>query len=69
MTNLWLLKDLLPMKIAVRALVLGMLITGFAADHMLATKTAPATTTATIASASAVPMPSCRPGTSCGMDF
>ena len=57
------------MKIAVRALVLGMLITGFAADHMLATKTAPATTTATIASASAAPMPGCRLGTSCGLDF
>jgi len=57
------------MKIAVRALVLGMLITGFAADHMLATKTAPATTTATIASASAAPMPSCKLGSSCGLDF
>lgn len=29
------------MKTAVRALVLGMLITGFAADHMLASKTVP----------------------------
>jgi hypothetical protein len=58
------------MKIAVRALVLGMLITGFAADHMLATKTAPVTATTTmIASASAVPMPSCQPGSSCGLDF
>ncbi len=57
------------MKIAVRALVLGMLITGFAADHMLATKTAPTTTTTTmIASASAMPMPSCNPGKStCGL--
>ena len=52
------------MKIAVRALVLGMLITGFAADHMLANKTAP---TATVASASAMPIPFCAPGTSCGL--
>lgn len=55
------------MKIAVRALVLGMLITGFAADHMLATKAAPTTTTTMIASISAIPMPGCRPGTTCGM--
>ena len=54
------------MKIAVRALVLGMLLTGFAADHMLANKTAPATTTM-IASASAMPMPGCSGG-ACGMD-
>ncbi len=57
------------MKIAVRALVLGMLITGFAADHMLATKTAPTSTTATISSASIVPTPTCKWGSSCGLDF
>ncbi len=58
------------MKIAVRALVLGMLITGFAADHMLATKTAPTTAATTMtASMAAAPMPSCNPGkSSCGMD-
>lgn len=51
------------MKFAVRILVLGMLVTGFAADHMLATQTAstsPATTV--VASASAMPIPNCRPG-------
>jgi hypothetical protein len=51
------------MKFAVRILVLGMLVTGFAADHMLATQTAttsPATTV--VASASASPVPFCHPG-------
>ena len=57
------------MKIAVRALVLGMLLTGFAADHMLATKTAPTTTGTTMtASNSAMPMPGCNPGHACGLD-
>lgn len=57
------------MKIAVRALVLGMLITGFAADHMLASKTASVNgKTTMVASVSAVPMPSCEPGTACGTD-
>ncbi len=57
------------MKIAVRAFVLAMLITGFAADHMLATKTAPTSSTTTMtAGANAYPMPSCKSG-SCGMDF
>lgn len=56
------------MKIAVRALVLGMLITGFAADHMLATKTAPTTTATMTASLTAVPMPGCNLGSSCGSD-
>lgn len=57
------------MKIAVRALVLGMLITGFAADHMLASKSVPTTSKTTmVASVSAEPMPSCEPGTACGMD-
>ena len=55
------------MKIAVRVLVLGMLVTGFAADHMLATKTAPTTGTTMVASNSAAPMPTCRSG-ACGMD-
>ena len=56
------------MKIAVRALVLGMLITGFAADHMAA-KTAPANVNATVTVAnSAMPTPMCEPGKStCGM--
>ena len=57
------------MKIAVRAFVLALLVTGFAADHMLATKTAPATPMTTMtASVTAMPAPSCRLGTSCGMD-
>jgi hypothetical protein len=56
------------MKIIVRALVFGMLLTGFAANHMLAAKT-PATNGKTmIASTSAIPAPSCEPGTTCGMD-
>jgi hypothetical protein len=57
------------MKIAVRALALGLLITGFAADHMLATKTTSSAPTASmIASASAMPIPTCRPGRSgCGL--
>ncbi len=54
------------MKIAVRALVLGMLITGFAADHMLANKTAPANAKTMVASTSAEPVPMCEPGTTCG---
>jgi hypothetical protein len=49
------------MKIAVRALFLAMLITGFAADHMLANKTTSVSSTATFASASASPVPFCRP--------
>jgi hypothetical protein len=56
------------MKIAVRALVLGMLFTGFAATHMQATKSAPAASTS-VASLSAAPMPGCQPGKSaCGSD-
>jgi hypothetical protein len=58
------------MKFAIRAFVLGMLITGFAADHMLATK-ASATTPNTImvASNSVGPMPTCEPGKStCGLN-
>ena len=56
------------MKIVVRALVLGMLITGFAADHMLASKsTSTNSKTTMVASNSAAPMPSCNPGSStCG---
>lgn len=57
------------MKIAIRALALGMLVTGFAAMHVQATKTAPASTTAVITSLSAAPIPLCQPGKStCGMD-
>ena len=57
------------MKIAVRALVLGMLITGFAADHMLASKsTTTNSKTTMVASANAAPAPYCAPGTACGMD-
>jgi len=55
------------MKTAVRALVLGMLITGFAADHMLASKPVATTPNATmVVSNSAVPVPSCAPGSTCG---
>lgn len=55
------------MKIAVRALVLGMLITGFAANHMLANKTA-STSVPTTMIASASPVPFCPPGRStCGL--
>ncbi len=56
------------MTIAVRALVLGMLITGFAADQMLATKAAPTATPTTMTVANAAPMPSCNPGKACGFD-
>ena len=56
------------MKTAVRALVLGMLITGFAADHMLATKSvATAPTSTMVASISRCPVPSCEPGKKCGL--
>ena len=55
------------MKIAVRALVLGMLITGFAADHMWASKsTATTPYTTMVASNSALPVPYCAPGSTCG---
>ncbi len=55
------------MKIIVRALALGMLLTGFAADHMLA-KATPTTATTIQLTSSAVPMPMCEPGRStCGM--
>lgn len=57
------------MKFAIRALVLGMLITGFAADHMLANQSvATAPNTTMVASNSASPVPSCEPGTSCGFN-
>jgi hypothetical protein len=58
------------MKLAIRALVLGMLITGFAADHMLASKSATTTPSTTMfASNSAGPMPTCEPGQStCGLN-
>jgi hypothetical protein len=56
------------MKTAVRALVLGMLITGFAADHMLASKSVSTNGKVVVASNSSVPMPSCEPGTACGSD-
>ncbi len=57
------------MKTAVRALVLGMLITGFAADHMLASKTVPSGPNATmVASNTAGPMPTCQPGGECGFN-
>ena len=52
------------MKFAIRALVLGMLITGFAADHMLANKAVATTANTTmVASNTASPVPSCEPGT------
>jgi hypothetical protein len=57
------------MKFAVRALVLGMLLTGFAADHMMATKSAPANAKTMVASMSANPVPMCEPGKSgCGFE-
>ena len=57
------------MKIIVRTLVLGMLVTGFAADHMLASKS-PATTpnTTMVASNSECPVPICEPGKTCGFN-
>jgi len=55
------------MKIAVRALVLGMLITGFAADHMLASKSTTVSPNTTMVASSAMPIPYCQPGSStCG---
>ena len=54
------------MKIAIRALVLGMLITGFAADNMLATKATTSATTTMVASNTAGPIPTCEPGQTCG---
>jgi hypothetical protein len=50
------------MKTAVRALVLGMLITGFAADHMLASKSVSTNGKVVVAGfSSALPMPMCNP--------
>lgn len=57
------------MKIAIRALALGMLITGFAADHMLASKSVATTPNTTmVASMSASPVPMCEPGSTCGLN-
>ena len=57
------------MKTAVRALVLGMLITGFAADHMLASKSVATTPNSTmVASNAACPIPTCAPGSKCGFN-
>jgi hypothetical protein len=57
------------MKTAVRALVLGMLVTGFAADHMLASKSvATAPNTTMVASNSSSPVPMCEPGQACGFN-
>jgi hypothetical protein len=56
------------MKIAVRALVLAMLITGFAADHMLASKSTGTPNATMMASNSACPIPSCEPGKTCGFN-
>jgi hypothetical protein len=57
------------MKLAIRALVLGMLITGFAADHMLASKSVATTPNPTmVASNSASPVPMCEPGSACGFN-
>ena len=56
------------MKTAIRVLALGMLITGFAADHMLASKSVATTPNTTmVASNSAMPVPNCEPGQSCGL--
>ncbi len=57
------------MKIAIRTLVLGMLITGFAADHMLAFKsTTPTQSSTMIVSNTVCPMPTCAPGSTCGFN-
>lgn len=56
------------MKTAVRVLALGMLITGFAADHMLASKSVATAPNVMIASISAAPVPSCEPGRTCGLN-
>lgn len=57
------------MKIVIRSLVLGMLITGFAADHMLASKSVASSPNATmVASNSACPVPMCEPGKACGFN-
>lgn len=57
------------MKLFVRALVFGMLLTGFAANHMLAAKTPAASGKTMVASTSAQPIPLCNPGTStCGFE-
>ena len=57
------------MKFAIRALVLGMLITGFAADHMLANQAVATTANTTmVASNTASPVPNCEPGTTCGFN-
>lgn len=55
------------MKIAIRALALGMLVAGFAATQAI--KSAPAaSTTAVVTSLNAAPVPLCQPGKStCGM--
>jgi hypothetical protein len=46
-----------------------MLITGFAADHMLASKSVATTPNTTmVASMSASPVPMCAPGQSCGLN-
>lgn len=55
------------MKTAIRVFALGMLIAGFAADNMLATKPANSTpNTVMVASMNAGPVPTCEPGTKCG---
>ena len=57
------------MKIVIRTLVLGMLITGFAADHMLASKsTTPFQSATVVASNAACPIPTCAPGSTCGFN-
>lgn len=56
------------MKIAVRALVLGMLITGFAADHYMSAKTT-SSHQVMIASSSAAPMPMCSPNDPMGCNI
>lgn len=57
------------MKIAIRALVLGMLTVGFAASNMLAPRSLATTSNTTmVASLSAAPVPSCEPGQTCGLN-
>lgn len=56
------------MKIAIRALALGMLVAGFAATQAIKSAPAASTTTAVVTSLNAAPVPLCQPGKStCGM--
>jgi len=53
------------MKIIVRTLALGMLLTGFAADHYLAAKTTLSANSVDVTATSSWPNGSCNPNTFC----